>query len=102
MHAIEQSMWGRRPAYAAMELVAITDIELINKPIECEEKYRPGIPVGHTAIHICCHGIDFHRERPNILRLLIEKKADVNAKTDDGNTAAIFASLGACAGYIDF
>ena len=98
MHAIEQSINCVRAAFAALELIPITDLELLDKPIECAERFRPGVPVGHRAIHICCHGIDVHKQRWNILQALIDKKVDVNAKTknDKENTGATLIGSQGC------
>ena len=94
LHAIDQSIWSKRAAYAAMELIPMTDPELLNKPIECEERFRPGLPVGYCAGHLCASGVDYNKERQNIMKLLIARKADVNKKTvyKPNTTPAIIAS----------
>ncbi len=81
-----------------MELIPITDPELINKPIECEERFRPGLCVGYCAVHACCSGVDHYQERKNIMKLLIQRKADVNKKTvyKPHNTPATLASSQGC------
>ena len=98
MHAIEQSICCVRAAFAALELIPITDLELLDKPIECEERHRQGVPVGHRAIHLCCHGIDVNKQRWNILQALIDKKVDVDAKTenDKKNTGATLIGSQGC------
>ena len=78
MHAIDQSSWCLRACQAALELIPQTSVDLINKPIECAPEYRSGMPVGHYAIHPCAHGCDTHNKRPEIMRLLIKRKAEVN------------------------
>ena len=47
MHAIDQSIHSKRAAYAAQELIPITDLELINMSIKCDPRYASGIPEGH-------------------------------------------------------
>ena len=97
-HAILHSLWSKRAAYAAMELIPLTDLELLNKPIDCEERLRPGVCVGYTAVHLCSSGADHFKERKNIMNCLIAKKVDVNKKTlyHPHTTAAILASSQGC------
>ena len=98
LHAIDQSVSSLRAAFAALELIPITDPELLNKRIECEARFLPVLPVGYCAAHLCASGVDYNKQRVNIMKLLIERKADVNKKTvyKPHNTPATLASSQGC------
>jgi len=76
-------------AHLAQTLLA--PIETINHFIEADE---PGYPAGYATIHILASGVDQSFLRTMIMEQLIEKKADIEARTlkHSHNTAATLAA----------
>ena len=84
-HACDQSISFQRAAHAAVDLIERTLIEIINHFIETDER---GYPAGYAPIHILASGVDQNFLRPELMKQLIEKKADIEATRTFSRTPA--------------
>ena len=84
-HACDASSYSYRALQAALELADIT-------PIECMNSHTTGSqPRGYTALHFACDGSDKTFSRAELACALINKRADLEARADSGNTAFLLA-----------
>ena len=51
-----------------------------------------GRPVGYTAMHMVCNGVDSVATRQGVLEVLLQRRASLESRTLDGATALIKAS----------
>ena len=71
---------------AALALVPLTPKKIINHPTTRSQ------PEGFTCLHFASEGSDKVYERARLVRALVERQANVEARTTTGNTPLLLAS----------
>ena len=87
-HAIDASVWSWRAMKCAKILAGMTPPEVINAQTIGELHW----PDGYTCLHLCCDASDKSFARVELAALLIDKNAEVNARTPGGNTPFLLAA----------
>ena len=85
-HAVNACSWSWRAMKAALALVPLTPKEIINHPTTRSQ------PEGFTCLHFASEGSDKDYERARLVRALVERQANVEARTTTGNTPLLLAS----------
>ena len=80
-------------ATAHLEIAACVCRGLIEmmSPTGLRAKTWGGRPRGYSVLHMAANGSDLRFERANLVRLLIEKDADMEAVDDEGRTLFLLA-----------
>ena len=85
-HAVNACSWSWRAMKAALALVPLTPKKIINHPTTRSQ------PEGFTCRHFASEGSDKVYERARLVRALVERQANLEAKSATGNTALLLAS----------
>ena len=73
---------------AAMALAERTAVDVINTPT----KGMARMPGGYTCLHFAADSSDRSFERIDLCKLLLAKRADLDARSDGGNTPYLLAA----------
>ena len=85
-HAVDASSYSWRAFDAAVSLVEVTAVDVINTHTTGSQ------PRGYTCLHFACDGSDKTFGRANLASALIAKKADMEATDAKGNTPLLLAT----------
>ena len=85
-HAVNACSWSWRAMEAALALVPLTPKKIINHPTTRSQ------PESFTCRHFASEGSDKVYERARLVRALVERQANLEAKSATGNTALLLAS----------
>ena len=90
LHAIDQSLWSERAAFAARWLIEKSSLDTLEKRSGDE----PGYPIGYAPIHLLAGGVDKNNMRPALMKVLIERRVNLESRTRNAkrNTACTLAS----------
>jgi ankyrin repeat protein len=89
-HAIDSCTFSERAYLAAQGLVAKMPMHSINALTTGER------PESSSCLHLCCAGSDKSFALGQLAKLLIYYKADVAARTKNGNTPVLLAAGSGC------
>ena len=84
-HAAVQSQHRRGMLEVVRGLLEAMPVEVV------DQRTGGGTPVGWSALSLVCNARDPHNERTDIVRLLVEKRADLEVRNAHGATPLITA-----------
>ena len=85
-HAMDASSYSVRAFEAALALVNITPVDVINAQTTGSQ------PRGHSCLHLVCDGRDKQFLRYVLVQALLHKRADLEARTSKNDTPFMIAS----------
>jgi len=98
-HALYSMTFSWRAGEAAKQGIKHVSIETLNtKTIGSEGE---PLPKGFTCLHFLCQGSDKSFEKRNLVIPLLEKKADIEAEDDMGNTPLLKAAGTGLADFVE-
>ena len=94
LHAIDQSLWSKRAAFAARWLIEHSSLDTLEK----HSGHEPGYPKGYAPIHLLAGGVDKNNHRPELMRALLDRKVNLESRTRNvkQNTACTLAAAQGC------
>ena len=85
-HALDSSSFSARAALAARDLAQRTPPRIINTGTTGSQ------PSGYTCLHFACDGSDRSFKRVELAGLLLDRRANLEAREQKGNTPLLLAS----------
>ena len=84
-HAVDATSYCERAVDATWNLVAKTPARILNSGTTGSQ------PRGYTCLHFACDGSDRSYCRADVVRALVAHRADLENRTDKGNTPFLLA-----------
>ena len=85
-HAVQATVYWDMGHRVCRGLISMMD------PTWLRAKTWGGRPAGYSALHMACNGSDIRLERGDLVRLLLDKQADLEAEDNTGRTPWLLAS----------
>ena len=85
-HALDSMTFCSRAVVVSHALIPLLNTEDVNIKTTGER------PNGFTALHFACDGANHHEQRNCLVKMLLNKKADIDATDASGNTPLILAA----------